>query len=161
MKISSTLILSLMFFTVNCSDSSAKTHTVKANGDTTSPVPSMEKSLAFPVQAGKLKIRATATAEHEYFGCSSEQLAIVNQSWAEASLLAAAHNSWMAPNTALGSEGLYQPAMSMYMGTDTAKDAVDFGSRLNSRSPSAPLSEAYKEIWLHGRVLSWSAYGRS
>lgn len=60
------------------------------------------------------------------YKCSKDQKAKVQEAWTEAGQLADAHAKWQPPGWF--SSGSYQPAMSMYLGTDSAKDNPWFGT---------------------------------
>ena len=61
---------------------------------------------------------------YEYIGCTKEQEDVIKWAWIGAGTIAKALYEWYPPN--IFSSGAYQPAMDMYMGTDSAHDSGIF-----------------------------------
>jgi hypothetical protein len=82
------------------------------------------------------------------YKCNKEQQARVKEAWNEAGLLAEAHDKWKPPGWI--SWGAYQPAMSMYLGSDSAKDTFWSGS-------PGPLKEnILRQKGIHTYDSNWS-----
>lgn len=69
---------------------------------------------------------ARAAMSPYLYSCSSSPKAVVQQAWSEAGQIADAHAKWVPPGVIYG--GSYQPAMDMYIGTDSENDDPWFGT---------------------------------
>lgn len=83
------------------------------------------------------------------YACNKTQKSMVLQAWSEAGQLADAHAKWQPPRWF--SSGAYQPAMDMYLGTDSRKDAPWFGT--------GPLRQNInRQQGIHTTSQDWSPY---
>jgi hypothetical protein len=83
------------------------------------------------------------------FGCTGEQQIKVQEAWVEAGELADAHAKWNPPSTF--KKESFQPAMSMYMGSDSSKDKPFFGQ--------GPLKKnILREQGIHRTNQDWSPF---
>ena len=83
------------------------------------------------------------------YGCDKTETGIVRKAWAEARTLADAHAKWKPPG--YFSSGSYQPAMDMYLGTDSTNDGPWFGT--------GPLKQNInRQQGIHTSNSDWSPY---
>ena len=89
------------------------------------------------------------------YACDKTQKAQVSQAWKEAGQLADAHAKWKPPGWF--SSGSYQPAMDMYLGTDSAKDDPWFGTgklkqNINRQQGIHTTNEDWSPYWSYAYI---------
>ncbi|KAL8725073.1 MAG: hypothetical protein Q9166_007584 [cf. Caloplaca sp. 2 TL-2023] len=119
-----------------------------------SPITSQPASSSLPIASGlrgpdpTLSIERAAMSPYLY-GCTSAQKKAVKQAWSEAGQLADAHAEWTPPGYFDG--GSYQPAMDMYIGTESKDDDPWIGT--------GPLKKnILRQQGIHATNKDWSPY---
>jgi hypothetical protein len=83
------------------------------------------------------------------YACNKAQQATVKTAWQEAGIMAEAHTQWKPPG--LFTSGSYQPAMDMYIGTDSRHDTPWIGT--------GPLMQnILRQKGIHDTDEDWSPY---
>ena len=80
-------------------------------------------------------VAAKSAIDPYLYSCSDDQKAKVKEAWTEAASLASAHAKWKPPGWF--SSGAYQPAQTMYLGSDSAHDTPWFGTGPLKRSSAS------------------------
>ena len=118
------------------------------------PVTSQPASTSLPIASGLKGPDPTLSIERAQmspylYGCNSDQTKAVKQAWSEAGQLADAHAKWAPPGFFNG--GSYQPAMDMYIGTDSKNDDPWIGT--------GPLKKnILRQQGIHTTNEDWSPY---